>query len=176
MSHSSSLRGVARGVDHVTLPVADLALAERFYVDLLGATVIARFDEDTFRALRPERADELRNLRNSPLHLSIRFGDEPGPRIDLFLQNYGQAKLEQGHPHLAIGVAGEDLDRAKAALEEADVPTDGPRRLGPPGQASLYFLDPFGNKLEFVTNAYPGQPLVGAPDLSKLTYGSSNHG
>ncbi|HWL87031.1 MAG TPA: VOC family protein [Polyangiaceae bacterium] len=163
-----SIKGALRGVDHITLPVGDLGLAERFYVDLLGAAVVARFDEDVFRAQRPERVAELTNANNSPLHLSIRFGDGPGPRVDLFLQPDGQPVLERGHPHLAIAVAGEDLDRAKAALEAADVPTDGPRRLGPPGQASLYFLDPFGNKLEFVTNAYPGDAPTGAPDLRRL--------
>jgi len=171
MKPSLSLRSIVRGIDHITLPVSDLALAERFYVDLLGATIIARFDDPAaFRAHRAERADELKNKRNSPLHLSLRFGDGAGPRVDLFLQDYGQPSLEQGHPHLAIGVDGEHLDQVKTALTEADVPFDGPRRLGPPGQASIYFLDPFGNKLEFVTNAYPGEALVGAPDLGKLAW------
>ncbi|WP_394849864.1 VOC family protein [Pendulispora brunnea] len=166
---SISLKNVVRGVDHLTLPVGDLALAERFYVDLLGATVIGRFDEAAaFRERRPERAGELKNEGNSPLHLSLRFGKGFGPRVDLFLQGDGQPAPERGHPHLALAVKGEDMDRARDVLAAADVPFDGPRRLGPPGQASLYFLDPFGNKLEFVTDAYAGEAPVGAPDLRKL--------
>ncbi|WP_394839147.1 VOC family protein [Pendulispora rubella] len=164
-----SLKNLVRGVDHLTLPVGDLVLAERFYVDLLGATVVARFDDAAaFHEQRPERTGELKNGENSPLHLSLRFGNGPGPRVDLFLQGGGQPALERGHPHLALAVTGEDMDRARDVLAAVDVPFDGPRRLGPPGQASLYFLDPFGNKLEFVTHAYAGEVSVGAPDLRKL--------
>ncbi len=169
MSQPSSLQSIVSGIDHVTLPVGDLVIAERFYVGLLGAAVVDRVDEDAFRAHRPDRVGELKNSRNSPLHLSVRFGGAPGPRVDLFLQPVGQPEPALGHPHLAIGVDGAQLDGAKLALEEAGVVTDGPRRLGPPGQASLYFLDPFGNKLELVTRAYRGAAPVGAPDMSKLS-------
>ncbi|ADO70821.1 VOC family protein [Stigmatella aurantiaca] len=162
------LHGVSLGIDHLTLPVSDLELAERFYVDLLGAEFLERFDAETFLRFRPDRANELENPRNSPLHVSVRLGH--GPRLDLFLQAFGQPGLEQAHPHIAFAVAGPDLDRVKNALEAAGVPTDGPRRLGPPGQASLYFMDPFGNNLEFMTSAYPGSPPVGAPDWKRLAY------
>jgi catechol 2,3-dioxygenase-like lactoylglutathione lyase family enzyme len=163
-----SLRGISLGIDHVTVPVRSLDIAERFYVGLLGAELIERFDAAVFLALRPERAAELENQRNSPLHLSVRFGR--GPRVDLFLQDGGQPALEQPHPHLAFEVAGPDLDRVRAGLEAAGVAVDGPRRLGPPGQASLYFLDPFGNKLEFMTSAYPGAVPIGPPDWTRLEY------
>ncbi|WP_437610109.1 hypothetical protein WMF20_01680 [Sorangium sp. So ce834] len=46
----------------------------------------------------------------------------------------------------------------------------GPTRLGPPGQASLYFNDPFGNRLELVTLGFTGEIPVGAPDVSALEY------
>ncbi|MCY1078883.1 VOC family protein [Archangium lansingense] len=45
---------------------------------------------------------------------------------------------------------------------------DGPRRLGPPGHASVYFADPFGNVLEFVTMGYRGPVTDGPPDVSVL--------
>src|SRR5882672_8033656 len=98
MSQPSSLQRIVSGIDHLTLPVGDLAVAERFYVDLLGGTVVGRFDEDAaFRALRPERIEELKNSHNSSLHLSVHFG-AAGPRLDLFLQPLGQPELAQGHP------------------------------------------------------------------------------
>ncbi|HEX7700435.1 MAG TPA: hypothetical protein VF403_06935, partial [Kofleriaceae bacterium] len=63
---------------------------------------------------------------------------------------------------------GEDLDPAIAYLEPAGVAVAGPTRLGPPGQASVYFFDPFGNKLELMTNAYPREILIGPPDWIAL--------
>jgi catechol 2,3-dioxygenase-like lactoylglutathione lyase family enzyme len=163
----SPLRGLSKGVDHVTVPILDMDRAEHFYVDALGAELLERFDAEMFSKHRPERVAELTD-RNSPLHLSVRFG--AGPRIDLFLQDYGQPATEQPHPHVAFEVEGEDLDRVKMHLQSAGIPVDGPRRLGPLGQASLYFMDPFGNKLEFMTHAYPGHALVGAPDWKALTH------
>lgn len=164
----SLLYGISRTIDHLTFPIRDLSLAERFYVGLLGAELLERFDAQVFLKLRPERAVDLENTRNSPLHLSVRFGS--GPRVDLFLQDHGQAALEQAHPHLALEVDGANLDKVKTVLAAAGVPVDGPRRLGPPEQASLYFLDPFGNHLEFMTHAYPGHAPVGVPDWKCLSY------
>jgi catechol 2,3-dioxygenase-like lactoylglutathione lyase family enzyme len=163
----SPLSGLSKSVDHITVPILDMDRAERFYVDVLGAELLERFDAQSFLKHRPDRADELKH-RNSPLHVSVRLG--AGPRLDLFLQDYGQPATEQAHPHIAFEVDGRDLDGVKAHLQSAGIPVDGPRRLGPPGQASLYFIDPFGNKLEFMTNAYPGHAPVGPPDWSALTH------
>ena len=164
---NSPLHRLSKGVDHVTVPVLDMDQAERFYVDTLGAELLERFDAELFAKYRPDRVDELTN-GNSPLHVSVRFG--AGPRIDLFLQHYGQPATEQPHPHIAFELDGNDLDAVKAHLQSAGIPVDGPRRLGPPGQASLYFMDPFGNKLEFMTNAYPDHAPVGVPDWKALTH------
>jgi hypothetical protein len=48
------------------------------------------------------------------------------------------------------------------------VPIDGPRRLGPPGHASVYFADPFGNTLELVTMGYAGSVSDGPPNVARL--------
>jgi hypothetical protein len=42
---------------------------------------------------------------------------------------------------------------------------DGPRRLGPPGHASVYFADPFGNLLELATMGYTSRVIEGLPDI-----------
>jgi catechol 2,3-dioxygenase-like lactoylglutathione lyase family enzyme len=162
----SPLHGKTLKLDHLTLPVHDLDVAERFYVEVLGATVLERFDAETFLKYRPDRAAELSNPRNSPLHLSVSLGGET--RLDLFLQPWGQPELAQAHPHVAFEVAGQDLDLCAEVLKAAGVPVDGPRRLGPPGQASLYFVDPSGNHLEFMTMSYPRPVPVGPPDLAAL--------
>jgi catechol 2,3-dioxygenase-like lactoylglutathione lyase family enzyme len=168
----SAIRGRVRGVDHFTIPVRDLDTAQRFYVDFLGAQLIMRVDEEFLNrvggVLPPERRAELGGP-NSPVHLSVSFNVEHGPRIDLFVNPTWRPPLNP-HPHWAFAVAPDELVRLRDALSAAQIPSDGPRRLGPPGQASVYFLDPFGNLLEFATWEFVGEIPVGAPNLSKLPY------
>src|ERR1043165_7271647 len=118
-------------IDHVTLPVHDLEAAERFYVGVLGATLLERFDAETFLRYRPGREDELHGP-NSPLHISVLLGH--GPRLDLFVQRDGQPAVARANPHIAFQAEGDALDAAIAQLAAAGVAIDGPRRLGPPGQ------------------------------------------
>jgi hypothetical protein len=70
--------------------------------------------------------------------------------------------------HLALQVDAGDLPRFQARLRASGVPTDGPRRLGPPGHASVYFADPFGNSLDLVTTGFQGAVQSGPPDMSAL--------
>ena len=153
------------GFHHVTMPVHDLDVAERFYCGLLGAELIERFDRETFLRYRPDRAREV-DADNGPLHLSIRIGSSP--QVDLFLQKNRAKPIPMAHPHWAMGVDPDQLDDFIVRLKEAAIPIDGPRRLGPPTHASVYFADPFGNTLELVTMGYRGPVLEGPPDVSKL--------
>jgi catechol 2,3-dioxygenase-like lactoylglutathione lyase family enzyme len=149
------------GLGHVTVPVRDLALAERFYVELLGGEVLMRIDAAFLARLgRPAERDAF--------HTSIGFGGET--RLDLFPQPSGQPALGDGHPHIAIRVRPEALDALVSRLRACGVPVDGPRRLGPTGQASAYFNDPFGNHLEFETMGYATEIEIGPPDMSSLAY------
>jgi catechol 2,3-dioxygenase-like lactoylglutathione lyase family enzyme len=154
-------------VAHVTLPVGDLARAQAFYVELLGARLLRRLDRATFIAGRPERAAEA-DADNSPLHLEISFGDSP--ELHLFLQRNRPRRPPPPHPHLALKVDHDDLDKFCLRLSQAGIPLDGPRRLGPPGQASVYFSDPWGNSLELTTIGYQGGVHAGPPDMSALGY------
>lgn len=152
------------GVSHLTLPVGDLALAERFYVDILGLTLVRRIDAQAFRATLPERAAEL-DGENGPLHLELRCG---ALELDLFQQaGYRRTQLHP-HPHLAFEVDADALSRFQARLSAHGVVFDGPRRLGPPGHASIYFTDPFGNLLELATFGHVGEIPIGPPDLRAL--------
>lgn len=153
------------GIHHLTLPVHDLAAAERFYVDLLGATCVRRLDRETFLRLRPDRAGEMEN-DNSPLHLAVKFG--AAPELHLFLQHGRDKPAPPPHPHLALQLAPDLIDAAVGRLRAAKIPLDGPRRLGPPGHASVYFADPFGNTLELVTTGYAGAVIEGPPNVSVL--------
>ena len=156
------------GFAHLTLPVHDLAVAEAFYAGVLGATVVRRLDRERFLSLRPERAAEA-DADNSPLHLAIAFHDTP--EVHLFLQRNRAVPVPPPHPHLAMNVEPEDLDVFIARLKAAGVKVDGPRRLGGPGHASVYFADPFGNTLELVATGYEGPVTFGPPDVSSLRPG-----
>lgn len=158
------------GVAHQTLPVGDLELAEQFYVGTLGLTLVRRIDAEAFATYVPERIAELDGGDDTPLHLELRCG---ALELHLFLQTgYRRATLRP-HPHLAFEVGADDLERFEARLRARGVPFDGPRRLGPPGHASIYFPDPFGNLLELSTSSYTpprgvGDIPIGPPDLRSL--------
>ncbi|WP_437577747.1 VOC family protein [Sorangium sp. So ce887] len=155
--------GKLSAVDHLTLPCADLGVAERFYVGLLGARVMMRVDVP-FLARMGRPADEIAR----GVHLTVVFAG--GPRLDLFESPIGQPPRNADHPHCAFRVAPGRLLAWKERLNDAGVPTYGPTQLGPPGQASLYFNDPFGNRLELVTLGFTGEIPIGAPDVSALEY------
>ncbi len=152
-------------IHHLTLPVHDLDEAERFYVATLGASVVRRMDREAFLRIRPERVAEA-DSDNSPLHLAVRFVDTP--EIHLFLQRGRVKPRPAPHPHLAFAVDNDALDLWIDRLRSAGVRLDGPRRLGPPGHASIYFFDPFGNLLELVTVGYRGDVTLGPPDLDAI--------
>lgn len=153
------------GFHHITLPCSNLADAERFHVELLGLTLERRFDRETFLRHAPDRADEA-DADNSPLHLTLRVGRM---ELDVFLQrDHKMPATLRAHPHFAFDVDHDQLDAFIVRLERAGVPIEGPRRLGPPGHASIYFVDPFGNLLELATTGYQGKVPIGPPDLVAL--------
>jgi catechol 2,3-dioxygenase-like lactoylglutathione lyase family enzyme len=140
-----------RGVEHFTIPVKDLAVARRFYCDVLGGALMVVIDDAALKKFgRPPAA----NGGEGSHHLSVYLGG--ATRVDLFLQQVGQAAPTLGHPHYAFGVSARDLPKWQRRLAAEGVIMDGPLQLGPPGQASIYFNDPFGNHLEITCLGYTG--------------------
>ena len=154
-------------VDHVTIPVRDLDVARRFYCDVLGAAHLMTIDAAALeRFKRPPAEKE----GDGVYHVSLLFGCET--RLDLFLQNAGQPPLTQGHPHYAFRVPPRQIKKWKRRLEACGVPSEGPLQLGFPGQASLYFNDPFGNHLEIVCTGF-GEPVpIRPPTMTGLAWRS----
>jgi catechol 2,3-dioxygenase-like lactoylglutathione lyase family enzyme len=139
------------GIDHLTLPVHNLDLAERFYTQVLGAKVTYRTE------------------RSRPMpFIAIAIGNSPS--IDLFLQPWGQPAANQPNPHLAFSARGEDLLDLKQQLIANQIPVAGPIRFGPPGHGSLYFQDPFGNHLELCARDFAGEVNLEPYDMEKLSY------
>lgn len=154
-----------RSLDHLTLPVTDLAVARRFYCEVLGAEHLMTIDAEALaRFGRPPAPDD----GEGSYHVSLLTGG--ATRLDLFLQHTGQAPLVQGHPHLAFRVPPGAMLRWKRKLEAHGVPTEGPLRLGFPGQASLYFNDPFGNHLELVCHGYVPEIPIRPPQMAGLAW------
>jgi catechol 2,3-dioxygenase-like lactoylglutathione lyase family enzyme len=154
-----------RRIDHVTVPVRDLDEARRFYCEVLGGAFLMKVDNEFFQKVGRPTVDP---STQGAFHISVLLGG--ATRVDLFLQDFGQAAPAQPHPHHAFAVSARDLPKWKARLEALGTPTDGPLRLGPPGQASLYFNDPFGNHLELTCVGYAREIPVRPPELSKIVW------
>ena len=159
-------RGKLRHIDHVTVPCRDLAVAEEFYIGLLGAKLVLRIDEPLLLRMG-WTADDVR--RNRAPNLSLTLGG--GPRLELFEYPEGIPLEAPMHPHIAFMVAAADFLAWKQRLEARGVIIAGPTQPGPPGQASFYFNDPFGNHLEIVTVGFTDAMLpIGVPDRTQLNY------
>ncbi|MDC0720746.1 VOC family protein [Nannocystis bainbridge] len=162
---TSLLRPRLRLLDHVTIPVDDLAVARRFYCDVLGGAFLLEIDAAALaRFGRPPAPDG----GDGTFHVSVYLGG--ATRIDLFLQRDGQPAPLRGHPHYAFRVTPRDLLRFQDRLRAHGVPTEGPLQLGFPGQASLYFNDPAGNLLELTCTGFPRAIPVRPPDLTGLAW------
>lgn len=154
-----------RHVDHLTLPVKDLAVAREFYCELLGGALLLTIDA---AALRRYGRPPAENDGDGVYHDSVLLGGTT--RVDLFLQSTGQRAPNKGHPHVAFRVPPRDMLKWKRRLEQAGVPSEGPLQLGYPGQASLYFNDPSGNLLEVTCDGYTQDIPIRPPRLDGLAY------
>ncbi|HVA12716.1 MAG TPA: VOC family protein [Stellaceae bacterium] len=152
-------------LEHITIPVRDLALARRFYCDILGGAYFMTVDDETFRRFgRPPAEDGGEGAHHVSIYMS------GATRLDLFLQRSGQPSVLQGHPHFAFRVSPKDMLRWKRVLDAAAIPSDGPIQLGPPGQASVYFNDPFGNHLEITCLGFCLEIPVRPPAMAALEW------
>jgi glyoxylase I family protein len=123
-----------RGLDHVVLLVGDMALAKRFYCEVVGCSV----DRDL-----PEYG-----------MAQLRAGESLIDLVDINSAEgaWGRPPVEGGRnvDHVCLATAGFDPDALRAhlatngvAIEEEGV------RYGATGDGySIYFNDPFGNQIE----------------------------
>ena len=153
--------------DHITIPCRDLRVAEEFYVGVLGADIVLRIGRRLLE--RMGWADEDIEA-NRAVHLSLTLG--AGPRLDLFEYPEGEPRPKAVmHPHIALMATPGRFLGWKRRLEAEGVRTTEITRPGPPGQASFYFNDPFGNHLELITLGFVAHDLKpGVPDRSGLDY------
>lgn len=152
-------------LDHVTLPVHDLDLARRFYCEVLGAAHFMTVDEKLFARIGrpfPPNGGEM------AYHVSVYLDGKT--RVELFLQRAGQPGPALGHPHYAFRATPRTIKTWKERLTARGIPVEGPLNIGLPGQASLYFNDPSGNRLEIMCLGYPEPIPERPPEAEKLTW------
>jgi catechol 2,3-dioxygenase-like lactoylglutathione lyase family enzyme len=120
-------------LDHFGIEVCDLARAERFYVDVLGLEVVARFGDQVL-------------LRCGDQNLAL-FG-VTRPPIDPE-QRRERISHPLGKGHHAFLVSHDDLASARERLARAGCESAAPIDWG--DHDCVYFLDPDGNLLEIVS-------------------------
>ncbi len=121
------------GISEISVYVADLDVAERWYQRVLGMETVGKGDSFCF----------------------LRAGDDAvlRQRVILFRpertlqQERPPAHGASGPVHVALGARLEDLDLFRAALEEAGVEIE-QEITWPHGDQSIYFRDLDGNSLE----------------------------
>jgi catechol 2,3-dioxygenase-like lactoylglutathione lyase family enzyme len=120
-------------LDHFGLDVADLARAERFYTDVLGLDIVARFGDQVLLQCGDQNLAIFRVSR-APLSAAERAARIAHPL---------------GQSHHAFRVSREDFLRARDQLAEAEMEFAQPIDWG--DHDCIYFLDPDGNLLELVS-------------------------
>ena len=127
-----------RGVIETTLSCTDLDAAERFYTEVLGFDVFAK---EQGRHLFFRCGDTMLLLFNTE-HTSTMTTKVDGTPIPL----HGTT----GAAHVAFRAGEAEIDLWKRRLGEHGVDIESEVRW-PEGGRSIYFRDPAGNCLEFIT-------------------------
>jgi len=122
------------GLDHFGIEVSDRERAERFYTEVLGLPVVARFGDQTLLDCGGQ---------NLALFVVAR------PPLDQAERNR-RISNPLGKGHHAFNVSRVDFEAARSELDAAGVESSEPIDWG--DHDCVYFLDPDGNLLELVSN------------------------
>jgi catechol 2,3-dioxygenase-like lactoylglutathione lyase family enzyme len=153
------------GWDHIGFSVSNLVEAERWYVDVLGAEVVSRYNwgGETAHQVYPHE-----DIRIGKQVISIFLGDPIGPTNVPPLFHYAfncssLEELEQWQAHL----------RSKGVNLHADGAFHGHPGFG---AISIYFEDPWGTKLE-ITTWLPDWPTAEAEVIKRdgVMMGADGH-
>jgi catechol 2,3-dioxygenase-like lactoylglutathione lyase family enzyme len=119
-------------IDHIAIPVRDLAINQSFYIDVLGLK---------FKTTR-------RNPDGSPRQTYLLAGDNI---IGLHLPGISAGPSSSAAPRIGVGVTTERFQQIEQNLKRAKHIFRGPieHSADAPLARSIYFDDPDGNHLEF---------------------------
>lgn len=160
---SGGLPGLA-GADHVGFTVPDMEAATRFFVDVIGCTLV--FEIGPFESNDDWMKVHLGVHPRSILRRLRMFRCKTGPSIEIFEYEVEGARVvpprnsDVGGHHLAFYV--EDMDSAVAHLKLHGITVQGgpvTMEEGPSkGLTWVYFLSPWGTQFELVS--YPAGMAV----------------
>ena len=120
-------------LDHFGIEVNQLAVAERFYTEVLGLTVVAHLGDQTLLQC---------GTQNLALFQVTRAPLAPERRRERIAHPLGRG-------HHAFRVSRADFESARERLTQAGVESARPIDWG--DHDCMYFLDPDGNLLEIVS-------------------------
>ena len=128
----AEIRFGVESIDHIAIPVRDLAINQAFYVDVLGLQ---------FKTTR-------RNPDGTPRQTYVLAGNNI---IGLHLPGVVAGPSLSAAPRIGVGVTRERLEQTQQNLKAAHHPFRGPIEHGDDGPLalSIYFDDLDGNHLEF---------------------------
>ena len=128
----AEIRFGVESIDHIAIPVRDLAINHAFYVDVLGLQ---------FKTTR-------RNPDGTPRQTYVLAGNNI---IGLHLPGVVAGPSLSAAPRIGVGVTRERLEQTQQNLKAAHHPFRGPIEHGDDGPLalSMYFDDLDGNHLEF---------------------------
>lgn len=136
-------QGMVRGLAEVVLRVEDLDTMQSFYSDVIGLTLLNRFDDDMAFFALPS------GTRDHPQTLAL-FSE----RWQANVPNAPWAGMEQSKTtlhHFSLAVSLQDLLKARELLSAAQVPTYD-RVFAWAGWRSLMIADPEKNVVELVAS------------------------
>lgn len=141
-------------VRHIGIVVRDLDAALRFYIGLLGFSIVTSMEE------RGTHLDALLHLSDAEV-FTTKLSAPDGGMIELLKfsspewgrLSYGRELCDFGFSHVALTV--KDLDAEYDRLTAVGVEFLSPPQVGPDGYAKVVFCrDPEGNFIELVENLH----------------------
>ena len=157
--------GIARGIDHIGLTVGDIAAAERFLIDGLGAEFIY---ETLNRTMPPFEGPATEKMMQGPPGLKVSiirmYKIAQGPGIELFEYSDVEGQrpplrgCDVGWQHIALYVDDMEaaIERARAAgAELLNEPWALTRAESGPGNRFCFIKAPFGALIELITYPSP---------------------
>jgi catechol 2,3-dioxygenase-like lactoylglutathione lyase family enzyme len=158
-SRSDNKHGL-KWMHHFTLPARDVALVNRFLIDLLDAE---RWSADPSPAA------------TGPLRIGQSGFECTADAASPLYPVPGDNNIS---PHWSFGASAAALDHYKTTLEAAGLPVAGPYRHRSLDLVSIYFKSPEGHKFEIGTwEPYPPEKalLMGAPGVGFIPWPTMDH-